>query len=234
MYQTAVHLDQEWESLQHSPVDWAEACPELIHCVSAGDVLAVIPVAPDAVLGFLIEQGQAGVELATRIIIQAFVGKLIRLSIQASARGRQDPFEDYLSSLWLSASQYPLDRRPTKIAANLFMDTLMHTRTNWAATGTAHEVAVGLEVGRRTETAIWDDLSGVEGTAGRLIIETACHSGWITEMVAQTLTDVYTDGLSGEQTAALRSCPPATVRSRCRDGVRRLREQAEALQDCCA
>ena len=70
MFTTTNTLNDEWDQIRATEIDWHD-CPELMHCIDVDDVLAVIPAAPDAILGYLISRAQGGDELATRTIIQA-------------------------------------------------------------------------------------------------------------------------------------------------------------------
>ena len=124
MFATTATLNDEWDQIRATEIDWHD-CPELMHCVTAEDVLAVIPAAPDAILSYLITRAQDGDELATRTIVQAFVGKLILMTTATKMRRTNNGFDDLLAGLWEVIITYPLDHRPDRIAANLILDTCL-------------------------------------------------------------------------------------------------------------
>ena len=99
MFTTTNTLNDEWDQIRATEIDWHD-CPELMHCIDVDDVLAVIPAAPDAILGYLIARAQGGDELATRTIIQAFTGKLILMATATKVRRTNDGFNDLLAGLW--------------------------------------------------------------------------------------------------------------------------------------
>ncbi|AMS04116.1 RNA polymerase sigma factor [Acidipropionibacterium acidipropionici] len=224
MFSTAADLNIEWDSLQDSPVTWTD-CPELLHAVTAGDALALIGAFPDPILAFLIDRTQRGDELAGRTICQAFLGKLITMAAKARARGIPDALDDCLASMWLTITDYPLDRRPTKIAANLVMDVHQHTLAHWMTPTDPHEVPVPPSVALDTvpPQPPTEDLTAPD------IIALARQHHWISPAQANLLTEVYVDGMSGAQAAARHSCRPATVRSQCRHGVAKLRARADEI-----
>lgn len=232
MFTTAVALNDEWESRQDSPVSWGE-CPELLHAVSAGDALALICQFPDPILGFLISRFQDGDELAGRTIIQAFIGKLVDLAARARARGLPHAFDEYLTSMWLAISRYPLHRRPAKIPANLTMDTHQLTLIHWRANSGRKELAIGLTPHARYDEMVAEDQPPGQPTAQEMI-DLARDRGWITASMAELLVDVYSQGMTGAQAARVHGCAPATVRSQCRHGIARLRDRAEEILACCA
>lgn len=233
MFTTADALDAEWEYLQDTPVEWTD-CPELLHAVSPADALALIPSFSDPILAYLIARAQAGDDLAGRTIIQAFIGKLVNMAIPARNRGVPDAFDDCLATLWLTIARYRLDRRPTKIPANLAMDTLRDTLKGWiAASPKNQEVLSGVSY-----EWITDDRAESAGQphepwlTAQELIELAGQREWITPGMADILARVYAQGLSGVQTAQLRGCAPATVRSQCRNGIAKIRSHADEILAC--
>ena len=208
MFTTTNTLNDEWDQIRAIEIDWHD-CPELMHCIDVDDVLAVIPAAPDAILGYLITRAQGGDELATRTIIQAFTGKLILMATATKVRRTNDGFNDLLAGLWETIITYPLDRRPDKIAANLTLDTL-------------HRV-----------TRFWRADSPDEDVTASQAIALAVDRNWITEDLARLMSHIYCDGMTGADAGRLHGCAPATVRSRCRDGRAVLQRNAETILAVC-
>lgn len=107
-------LNAEWDQIEHQSADWTD------QPTRASDLLAGIADDPDKALLHLIGACQAGHPLAGRIVLQAFLGKMVRLN-------RAHPHIDLtelVSALWLRIATYPIDRRPRAVAANLALDTL--------------------------------------------------------------------------------------------------------------
>ena len=228
MFATTATLNDEWDQIRATEIDWHD-CPELMHCVTAEDVLAVIPAAPDAILGYLITRAQGGDELATRTIVQAFVGKLILMTTATKMRRTNNGFDDLLAGLWEVIITYPLDHRPDRIAANLILDTLHQVTRFWRADSPEKEDAHGLVPFPDTLIAPEPD----EDVTAAQAIALAIDRNWITEDLARLMSHIYCDGMTGVDAARLHGCAPATVRSRCRDGRAAMRHHAEAILAAC-
>ncbi|MES8444105.1 hypothetical protein U6P55_12410, partial [Cutibacterium acnes] len=185
--------------------------------------------APDAILGYLIARAQGGDELATRTVIQAFVGKLILMATATKLRRTNNGFDDLLAGLWETIITYPLDRRPDKIAANLVLDTLHRVVKFWRADSPDEEDAHGLVPFPDTLIAPEPD----EDVTASQAIALAADRHWITEDLARLMRHIYCDGMTGVDAARLHGCAPATVRSRCRDGRAALQRNAEEILAVC-
>ncbi|MCY0870784.1 RNA polymerase sigma factor [Cutibacterium acnes] len=228
MFTTTATLNDEWDQIRTIEIDWHD-CAELMHCIDVEDVLAVIPAAPDAILGYLIARAQGGDELATRTVIQAFVGKLILMATATKLRRTNNGFDDLLAGLWETIITYPLDRRPDKIAANLVLDTLHRVVKFWRADSPDEEDAHGLVPFPDTLIAPEPD----EDVTASQAIALAADRHWITEDLARLMRHIYCDGMTGVDAARLHGCAPATVRSRCRDGRAALQRNAEEILAVC-
>lgn len=228
MFATTATLNDDWAEIATTEIDWYD-CPELMHCIDVEDVLAVIPTAPDAILGYLIGRAQDGDELATRTITQAFVGKLILMANSTKVRRTNDGFDDLLSALWETIITYPLQRRPAKIAANLVLDTLHRTIDFWHTDSPDLEDAYGLAPFSDTLIAPEPD----EDVTADQAIALAADRNWISADLARLMTHVYSNDMSGVDAAKLHGCAPATVRSRCRDGRQIMRAHAETILATC-
>ena len=92
---------------------------------------------PDAVFAALLTEAAAGQPIAARVVLQAMLGKVVRLAQAHPDVG----VDEFVSALWCRIRTYPLARRPPRIAANLALDTrkdvLAGTRRR------AHESSVG-------------------------------------------------------------------------------------------
>ena len=88
--------------------------PELAGASDLADLLELIRRRPDAVLAALLRLGADGDPLAHRVVLQTMLGKAVRL-----CAGRPDLLPEAISELWVAIVEYPLDRRPRSIAANL-------------------------------------------------------------------------------------------------------------------
>jgi DNA-directed RNA polymerase specialized sigma24 family protein len=199
-------LNAEWATLQAEAPDWPTPWGETL-----GDVLNAIAPQADAVLGDLIRACQAGSNQAGRVVIQAFLGKIVLLS-RSDSRLTAD---DLVAALWLRLARYPLERRPRRIAANLVLDArkdvLAEARTLVCLP--APEPADGL--------------------SAQLILETARYLGLAPSQNLAVTASVYADGLTSAGAAARHHLTPETVRWRCSDTVRRLRPYRDLLADAC-
>jgi DNA-directed RNA polymerase specialized sigma24 family protein len=199
-------LNREWSWLSEQAPDWS--CP---WGASLGQVLAAVPDRPDAVLGHLIEACQAGHDRAGRVVVQAFLGKLVRLSRSDS---RLQP-DDLVAALWIRLARYPLDRRPAKIAANLVLDTRKDV------------------LAERRELACLNAPPAPDRLTAGAVLEAALSLELVSEPTARIVATVYADGLTSAKAAARHATSPAAVRWRCSDAVRRLRRHRAALVELC-
>ena len=135
----AGRLNLEWAQLVAAPASltalnrWAQTCPPLNGVGTLDAVLALIAnadaVARDAVLLALIEAAQAGDGLAGRTVLQTMLGKAVRvagtIAYREDVRGDQDEaLARAVAALWQAIATYPVARRPTRVAANLALDTV--------------------------------------------------------------------------------------------------------------
>lgn len=132
-------LLQEWVTLNASPTTrvllrrWARAHPVLGGLERPGDVVDAIDAADhartDELLGALLSLLREGHQLAGRVLLQTMLPKLLRLAQSTNRQGTshlEDQRQVAVAEFWVVATTYPLERRPTRIAANLAMETLNH------------------------------------------------------------------------------------------------------------
>jgi len=86
---------------------------------------------PDAALLALLVLHRQGDAAAGRVVLQAMLGKLVRMA----APDPHATFGDFLGALWERIATYPIERRPRRVAANLALDTLKALRSGtWRPT----------------------------------------------------------------------------------------------------
>ena len=121
-YALIADLDAEWAQLSErsDPIvrGWAEAARVLQCCRTLADVLAAIRTDPDPALTALLTEAAQGDILAGRVVLQAWWARCAVGADLSRPRRRR-----VRRALWCRIRTYPLDRRPTKIAANLALDT---------------------------------------------------------------------------------------------------------------
>src|SRR3954451_24975192 len=149
---------------RHPRPHWRSSWPLLAECGSLDDVLSLVRERPDPVLYALLSLCAGGDLLAGRVVLQAMLGKLVRMaSIDAHAG-----LDDYVGALWLRIRTYPTAERPLRIAANLALDTLKTVQGN-------SRTPPGIEVTPYPPSAFVDSLwdrpepSADEFTARRVI-----------------------------------------------------------------
>jgi DNA-directed RNA polymerase specialized sigma24 family protein len=224
-------LNDEWDRLVDSRVDtvaaWRGRHPALAGCADLEDVLRAVRRAPDEVLGLLLGEVRAGDALAGRVVLQAMLGKVVRMAL----RDRRAGVDDYVAALWCRVRTYPLDRRPARIAANLALDALKDVTAERRAVG--REVATPwppgdhLEqlVGRRLAEADTPDLD-----AGR-VLRAAVRLRLLDPRACALLHTVYVQGRASAAAGQQHQMTPELVRYHCSRAVRRLRDHRIELAD---
>jgi hypothetical protein len=132
-------LEAEWPALASGPLGarlrlWSDqeaalacfATPQhlLRHLLSVGDS----PRLKDETLAALLRQAQSD-PLAARVVLQALLPGLKSLArrILFEAGERDEVWSALLAHCWERIRRYPLERRPTRIAANILLDALKKT-----------------------------------------------------------------------------------------------------------
>lgn len=198
---------------------WARRHPALAGCEGLRDVLAVVREDPDPVLGALLHEVEGGCLVAGRVVLQALLPKMIVLAGRDPEPGVLD---DYLSVLWLRITDYPLERRPRRIAANLVLDTMKTVRA---------ERGHGLVLVDRAQIACLPWLRGepVRRPDARRLLRAAMDRGLVDPHTHAVLASVYADGYSHEEAAQRYRVSPTTIQRRCTRGIRTLAAHAEEL-----
>lgn len=220
-------LNDEWERVlcqQSVPARWRIGSAELVGCRTYADVLAAVCIQPDPVLGALLRLRAGGELVPGRVVLQAMLGKLIRMAAHDPDAG----LDDYVSAMWLRISLYPLADRPVRIAANLALDTLKTVRR-------ASGAQPAFEVTPFPPSAFVDSLMEPaaeppedDPDAARVLL-TAARLGLIDDDTTAVLRTVYAEGLTGASAAVRHGKSAGAIRVQCHKAVRRLAEHRALL-----
>jgi DNA-directed RNA polymerase specialized sigma24 family protein len=230
-------LDREWGELDRrypgAVSRWAERHDVLTSCRSFEDVLSAARRYSDPVLAALLTEVSLGDQLAGRVVLQAVIGRMVRMAQRDPRAG----IDDYLAQLWCAISSYPLQRRPVRIAANLSMDTLKAVSrehrwigrgeiTLWPSSESLEELLspAGLDGTR------YDSLQPADVEARR-VLEASSLLRLIDNSSATLLQSVYVDGMTGAQAARRLHISAGTVRVQCSKVVRELAAHAVELAE---
>jgi len=230
-------LDQEWRELvrvhRGTMISWAGRYPFLAQYHSLDDVLSAAKSPSDVVLAALLAEVSAGDRLAGRVVLQSLVGRMVRMA----QRDPRSGIDDYLAALWHVINNYPLSRRPARIAANLSMDTLraLSRERSWLVPGAVRLCPSTESLEQYLEPAGLDggpmDAAPPIDIEARQVLEASSRLRLIDGTEAALLSSVYTDGLTGTQAARRFHTSAGTVRVRCSKAVRRLAAHAVELVD---
>ena len=129
-------LEAEWPALASGPLlgrlrIWSEQEPALASFATPQQLLRQLRGlrgdhrAEDEILAALLRQAQTD-PLAARVVLQALLPGLKALArrILLEASERDELWSALLAHCWERIRSYPLERRPTRIAANMLLDTL--------------------------------------------------------------------------------------------------------------
>lgn len=207
-------LNREWLELATGSTEilsgWASAEPVLGGAGDLIDVLHLIRVHPDATLAALLRLGGSGDPRAFRVVLQAMLGMAVR-----ACSGRPSQLPEAVSELWVAIAEYPVDRRPRAIAANLAWTVRRQLRPS---TG-----ALPVAVLDRPAPPPQDDPDAAHTLAE------ARRLGLIDDLTHRTLSCVYVSGRSSAQAADELGTTPELIRWRCSRALRRLSGHADLL-----
>ena len=216
IHPTLRRLNAEWQEFAQAPVPeaWRRQGP-LGPASPFAEALVLVRPDPDAVLGALLGLREAA---AQRVVLQAMLGR----AVLDAARDPSHDLDDYIAELWLGIATYPLDRRPTQIAANLALDARKRVRGRRApAPVDPARLAV---LADKPET----------GHPAALLLARARRVAVIDGQAERALLLVYADGLGCARAAAVLGVDPAVLRQRCHRALRRLAAHATDLQGVAA
>ena len=228
-------LDQEWREVvngrSETVIGWAERHAVLTPCQSLNDVLTVARLNSDPVLAALLTEVSAGDRLAGRVVLQALLGRMVRMA----QRDPRSDVDDYLACLWCVINGYPLERRPVRIAANLSMDTLnaVWRERSWLGGGEitlwpSSEALEELLQPAGLDGSSYDASPPIDVEVQR-VLEAGSLLRLIDDSDAALLRGVYADGMTGDQAARRFHTSAGVVRVRCSKAVRRLAASAVEL-----
>jgi hypothetical protein len=200
-------LNSEWQALVPTCAvqlaDWTLTEPALAGAADLDGVLDLIRQHPDDVLAALLRLGAGGQPLAHRVVLQTMLGMVVRL-----CAGRPALLPEAVSELWLAIADYPLERRPRAIAANIA----------WTVRRSLLTVAPPTPPPPEPHDP---DAASVLADARRLRL--------IDEVTHRTLWTVYVAGLTSQQAADVLGTTAGVVRWRCSRALRRLAGRARLL-----
>lgn len=213
-------LVSEWVQLNESAstadavARWGHTEPALGSFSTVGEIPLFVDQADmdvkDDVLAALLRLAQAGESLAARTVLHCMLPGLRRLYVSrpvfrrgCDRAGQRAGFDDgeaehfLTSECWMQIMGYPLERRPRKIASNLYWDTKKNAITQPAGqleTIVATEGEFDFRSCIDIEQEYFDSL-GIEKFATDLsaCIEWAQSIGAITKSDAQLLTDTFVE-----------------------------------------
>lgn len=202
-------LNAEWDALQDRSLTGLG--------MSAGEALEAIRDNPDSVLLTLIDTGNAGDNLARRVIVQTLLGKLVLMS----AKDPGAELGDYVAQLCVRIAGYPTRRRRRSVAANLVLDTLKAVKAEQS----------GARRFRPVDDAVLESLA--EPPAAQLsaleVLTQASELGFLDEHTRRVLSAVYLEGLNSSAAAKRFGTTPELVRWRCSKALRHLSTHAHEL-----
>jgi hypothetical protein len=228
-------LNAEWDALASNSMEmaaaWAAKYEVLAPCRGLGDVLLAIRSEPDAALGALLTEVSRDDELAGRAILQAMLGKLVRMAQADEYSG----IDDYVAVMWCQIRTYPLASRPRKIAANLVLDTLkqvtnerrMLLRRTVRLWPPSVQLDIAHEAALRRDSL--DHQRRIADLTANELLNSAAQLGLLGGQSEEILSKVYADGLSSEATAHLLQISAGSVRVRCSRAVKVLARHRRQL-----
>jgi DNA-directed RNA polymerase specialized sigma24 family protein len=230
-------LDREWCELgrRHPGTvsRWADRHDVLAPCGSFDDVLSAARLNSDPILAALLTEVSRGDQLAGRVVLQALIGRMVRMAQRDPRAG----IDDYLARLWCAIGSYPLERRPVRIAANLSMETLkaVSREHRWLGRGDVALWPSSESLEELLEPATLDgspcDLPLPVDVEMLQVIEASSSLSLIDESDAALLRSVYADGMTGREAARRFYTSASMVRVRCSKAVNRLAAHSRELAD---
>ncbi len=212
---------------------WGRLEPALSGYRVPADLVDAVDAAPsegkDAILGALIRLFQQGHQLAGRVVLQSMLIKLGRITLRTRGTSSDNAWAEdrrhiAVAEFWDVLANYPLQRRPHKIAANLALDTLHRVTGETRGQQPARPVdptEIPEEYSGRLVATPPPDPSRVGVSVDNDLVQVvtwAVSRNVITREDASLLVHVYlpTPGTSGTATAAAHlGLSEAAIRQRC-------------------
>lgn len=251
----AGRLNAEWSQLCAASASatavtgWGAAWPALAGAHGPDQVRGWVaerdPAGRDAVLLALLELAQGGDRLAGRTVLQAMLGRAVRVATSVAGRAdlrgdREEALACAVAALWQVIATYPVGRRRSRVAANLAMDTVAVVQRGH--TGSSHfrravpetpMADVRLARGLVHYDGDRDELTGPADAELFVLLAWAVRAGVLELDQAQLLVRVYAVDEHGrpvdvQALAASEGLSWAALRQRCHRLARRLGKAAIA------
>ncbi len=248
----ASRLDVEWRQLctasstEPQLARWSTVHPILAGYADLPQLLLGItrdPSACDGLLLALLDLAQRGERLAARVVLQAMLGKAVRIAGSIGRRpdvlgDRDEAQATAVAALWQAIAGYRLAARPGRVTANLALDTLALVQRGH--TGSSHFTRTFPEEPCADLTDLahashhdgsTDDLSGPADAELLLLLAWSVRNRVLSLAEARLLARVYAaDGteMDAKQIAQELQMTWPALRQRCHRLARRLGQAAVA------
>lgn len=239
-------LDREWQQLSSGRLrsklrEWAEAEPALAPFADPATLIRFLRrpgpwAARDALLRALLYRARLE-PLAARVVLEALLPGLKRVAerVILDSRDRDELWSLLLACAWEQIRTYPLERRPSRIAANLLLDTRRKTLDQFlrerarprsrpdSPTGArrARQRAIEQREAAASLTAASSARQQAHGDVDALLA-TAVEAGAISREEAELIARTRIDGVALHELAAAASVAYHTLNVRRIRGERRL------------
>jgi hypothetical protein len=211
-------LQTQWDEITRSPASLAHARPWFPETTidSLDDVLTLVGFRGrrddrdgDAHLLRLVALARTD-DLAARVVLQRILPGLVAAALRRTrycTSQVHEVFSDLAAAAWLLVRTYPLERRPTKVAANLLRDAEYQVFARQARRPVTRSERITAWV---PDTPVPDD-----DHAGTLVVETLRHARdfGMPEHDLRLLVELAS-GRHPDQVAASLGCSARTVRNR--------------------
>jgi DNA-directed RNA polymerase specialized sigma24 family protein len=225
----AGRLDREWPSLEHGPIfqalpDWRTREATIRPFPNGQQLLNHLHTNPpertDQPLLALLRLARVD-RLAARLVLQAILPALKAHATRLSHRRdeRDELWELLLFYAWEAICCYPLERRPTQVAANLVLQVLHDTTRELSCPSLQRELpypATAFERARAHSVRLKADSS----QSGEALLAAAASAGVVSARDAQLILQTRVDGMRLRLLARVLDVTYASLRQR--------RQRAEA------
>ena len=215
-------LEREWERLaldRRAARRLREACAEAGGATSLRELEQYVrqasPAAADRVLIALVGIASTGGRLEARVLLQLLLPGVRRLARRWWALGDRDERDSSaVAAVWHRICSYRLDRRPSKVAANILMDAEKELRRAAAAHGRpAAELPLDYPAPSPQQSAAVELVD---------VLGSAVGDGVLTASDAQLIAVSRIAGVPLTDVADVRGTPARTLQRRRQDAERAL------------